>query len=161
MTTIIIAMVSTKWSRSHPNDARNMTYSSRYIDLSPIRPCKILVNGVNDFVLCQLTDPRFYHLDTCFCPLDDQNALFYPQAFTAESIKAMEQKISLHPVNEADAVRFVCNAMVLGNNIVLPAGCNRTYELLSSLGYESHPVNLSEFLKGGGSAKCLTLRIDR
>ncbi len=29
----------------------------------------------------ELVDPRFYHLDTCFCPLEGDLALFYPGAF--------------------------------------------------------------------------------
>ena len=29
----------------------------------------------------ELTDPHFYHLDTCFCPLDAETAAYYPPAF--------------------------------------------------------------------------------
>src|SRR4029077_4436137 len=29
----------------------------------------------------ELTQPRFYHLDTCFFPLDDRTALYFPGAF--------------------------------------------------------------------------------
>ena len=116
---------------------------------------------VDSLVLCELADPRFYHLDTCFCPLDEHNAMFYPGAFTKESIREMEKKATLHPVTEKDAINFVCNAVVLGHSIVLPAKCDDTYDMLAKIGFESFPVNLSEFLKGGGSAKCLTLKIDR
>ena len=116
--------------------------------------------SVDNLVLCELVDSRFYHLDTCFCPLGNGKAIFFPEAFTADSIKRMESEIELHAVVREDAEQFVCNAMVLGTNVVLPALCDETYELLAKLGYQSYPVNLSEFLKGGGSAKCLTLRID-
>lgn len=117
--------------------------------------------GVEKTVLCELADPRFYHLDTCFCPLDASRAMFVPSAFTKDSIQRMEQNIELHAVPSEDAERFVCNAMVLGTNIVLPSFCTGTYALLDSLGFKAYPVQLDEFLKGGGSAKCLTLRIDR
>src|SRR5947209_16278648 len=29
----------------------------------------------------ELVDPRFYHIDTCFCPLPDGSAFWFPQAF--------------------------------------------------------------------------------
>ena len=29
----------------------------------------------------ELVDPRFYHLDTCFCPLAPGVAIYYPGAF--------------------------------------------------------------------------------
>jgi N-dimethylarginine dimethylaminohydrolase len=116
---------------------------------------------IKNLVLCELINPRFYHLDTCFCPLNSEKAIFVESAFSKESINRMEQSIDLHPVPQIDAEHFVCNAVVLGNNIVLPAECEKTYALLSTLGFTSHPVQLGEFLKGGGSAKCLTLRIDR
>ncbi len=117
--------------------------------------------GINDVVLCELKDPRFYHLDTCFCPLDERRAIFVETAFSKESITEMEKRIELFPVPQEDAEHFVCNAVVLGTSVVLPAECERTYSLLGSLGFTGYPVNLAEFLKGGGSAKCLTLRIDR
>ena len=117
--------------------------------------------NVRQAVLCELQDNRFYHLDTCFCPLSESKAIFVRSAFSEESLKEMEKHIELHEVSNNDAERFVCNAMVLGTDVVLPAGCEETYKLLSSLGYQAYPVNLDEFLKGGGSAKCLTLCLDR
>ncbi len=117
--------------------------------------------NIKELVFCELVDPRFYHVDTCFCPLNESTALFFPAAFTPESIKTMEKHLELLPVTEADAEKFVCNAVVLGQDVVLPAGCDSTYALLKSRGFNSYPVQLGEFLKGGGSAKCLSLRLDR
>ena len=39
----------------------------------------------------------------------------------------------------------------------MPAGCIETQKELEKLGFESYPVELGEFLKGGGAAKCLSL----
>ena len=116
---------------------------------------------VKNTVLCELIDSRFYHLDTCFCPLNENQAIYHKDAFSPASIAEMEKHIELFAVDEQDAKRFVCNAVVLGKQVVLPAECESTYDLLASLGYESSDVILKEFLKGGGSAKCLSLRIDR
>lgn len=38
-----------------------------------------------EVVPLQLVDPLFYHLDTCFCPLDGRTALAAPAAFTPEA----------------------------------------------------------------------------
>jgi N-dimethylarginine dimethylaminohydrolase len=117
--------------------------------------------SAKELVAVELADARFYHLDTCFCPLTNKLAMFFPGAFTAEGIKALEKSIELLPVPADEATRFVCNAVVLGKDIVLPAGCPKTYELLKARGFESHPVELSEFIKAGGAAKCLSLRLEQ
>src|SRR5216683_178496 len=62
----------------------------------------------------ELIDPRFYHLDTCFCPLAPGEALYYPAAFDAYGRKVLEGHIpKLLAVNEAEAHRFACNAVVI------------------------------------------------
>ncbi len=109
-----------------------------------------------------LVDPRFYHLDTCFCPLDDRSALYYPPAFPPESREVIEREVpELIPVGDEDALRFACNAIVAGKDVVLNAGCERTRRLLEARGYRIHEVPLSEFIKAGGSAKCLILWLHR
>jgi len=109
----------------------------------------------------ELVDPRFYHLDTCFCPLNDKLGMFFPGAFTKAGQKTLENAIELIEVPSNEALRFVCNAVVLGKNVVLPAGCTKTYDLLKTRGFTSYPVELSEFIKAGGAAKCLSLRLDQ
>jgi N-dimethylarginine dimethylaminohydrolase len=115
--------------------------------------------GVKRTVECELIDPRFYHLDTCFCPLNPKQALIYPGAFSERSHAAMKSEIELFPVPESDAVKFACNAVVLGKQIVVPAGCTETGKTLASLGFTVFEVELSEFIKAGGAAKCLSLRL--
>ena len=119
--------------------------------------CKLL--NVKDYVLCELIDPRFYHLDICFCPLNESVALYNPWGLSEESVERMKKKIEMIPVGRKDAERFVCNSVVLGKNVIMPAGCIETQKELEKLGFESYPVELGEFLKGGGAAKCLSLRL--
>ena len=110
----------------------------------------------------ELTDARFYHLDTCFCPLDATTALYYPGAFDDYGIKAMRSVVdNLIAVPEEDALRFACNAVVLGKDVYLQRECPTTDALLSDHGFQPHTVDLTEFLKAGGSAKCLTLFLER
>jgi N-dimethylarginine dimethylaminohydrolase len=109
----------------------------------------------------ELVNPAFYHLDTCFCPLAPGEALYYPGAFDEYGRKVLEAHIPLLiPADEADAHRFGCNAVVLGKDVVLNAGCGRLEADLRAQGYHPHPLELDEFIKSGGSAKCLTLRLD-
>jgi N-dimethylarginine dimethylaminohydrolase len=109
----------------------------------------------------ELVNPRFYHLDTCFCPLAPNEALYFPDAFDSYGQKVLESHIpKLIPVCEADAHRFGCNAVVVGESVVTNSGCPTLTEDLRKAGYEPVAVELDEFLKAGGSAKCLTLRLD-
>jgi N-dimethylarginine dimethylaminohydrolase len=108
----------------------------------------------------ELIDPRFYHLDTCFCPLDDRRALYYPSAFDVYGQRVITQFVSEPvPVDDADALRFGCNAIVVGRDVVLQSGCAALEGSLRTAGFAAHPVDLSEFHKAGGSAKCLGLWI--
>ena len=109
----------------------------------------------------ELVDPRFYHLDTCFCPLAPGEAIYYPSAFDAYGRKVLETHVPhLIPVQENEAQRFGCNAVVVGKTVVLNTGCDRLAKDLRGRGYNPVAVELDEFLKAGGSAKCLTLRLD-
>ena len=67
---------------------------------------------------------------------------------------------TLIPVNAAEAQRFGCNAVVLGKSVVHNSRCPELGAALARAGYRSVEVELDEFLKAGGSAKCLTLRLD-
>src|SRR5262245_2705687 len=109
----------------------------------------------------ELVDPRFYHLDTCFCPLAPGEALWYPPAFDRYGQNVVRLHIpKLIEVGDAEAMRFGCNAVVVGKTVVTNTGCERLSADLHAWGYQPVAVELDEFLKAGGSAKCLTLRLD-
>lgn len=110
----------------------------------------------------QLVDPWYYHLDTCLCPLNADTVAYYPPAFDDYARRAIEvhvpNRVDLHP---DEAQRFAANAVVIGKNVALNAGCPRFEAALRDLGFTPHPTPLDEFQKAGGSAKCLTLHLDR
>ncbi len=109
----------------------------------------------------QLVDPHFYHLDTCFCPLDATTAAWYPPAFDDYAQLTIREHIpNLIEVIPEDASRFACNAVVIGRDVILNSGCPRFEEQLTAAGFIAHSTELDEFIKAGGSAKCLTLRLD-
>jgi len=124
---------------------------------SHLRMGQILECGV---LSLELVDPRFYHLDTCFCPLGDRAAIYFPDAFDPYGRKVIEASVP-EPirVDREDALRFGCNAIVIGNEVVLQTGCVGINRELRGRGYAVHELDLSEFHKAGGSAKCLVLRL--
>ncbi|HEX4943795.1 MAG TPA: arginine deiminase-related protein, partial [Usitatibacteraceae bacterium] len=46
-----------------------------------------------EVIALRLTDQRFYHLDTCLCPLEGGHLLYYPAAFDAPSRAAIERRV--------------------------------------------------------------------
>ena len=72
----------------------------------------------------ELVNPRFYHLDTCFCPLAPGVALFHPAAFDAYGRRVLASHVgTLIEVPNADAARFGCNAVAVGKTVIHNAGC--------------------------------------
>lgn len=117
--------------------------------------------AIGDFFIvnCQLVDPYFYHIDTCFCPLNDTQAIWWPAAFDAESQKKLSNTLELFAVTEEDARKFACNAVVINKQVIIPSGCDTTAALLTNLGFTAHQADMSEYIKAGGACKCLTLKM--
>jgi len=109
----------------------------------------------------ELIDAHYYHLDTCFCPLAPAEAIWYPGALDDYGRRALAERVpSLIPVAAEEAQSFACNAVVVGKHVVTNTGCPQLHNDLRARGYTPHETPLSEFVKAGGSAKCLTLRLD-
>jgi N-dimethylarginine dimethylaminohydrolase len=116
-----------------------------------------------EIIPLELVDSRFYHLDTCLCPLSSGELLYFPAAFDRYGRQAIADRIPdelRFAVPNNEAAQFACNAVCIGNHVVLPAGCPTTQDWLQSRGYTTHSVQLDEFMKSGGAAKCLTLALD-
>ena len=111
-----------------------------------------------------LVDERFYHLDTALCPLSSGHVLAYMEAFSPHAQTLLRRAVEpgyLIEVSVDDALRFACNAVEASPDAVVMHDCSRRLrERLHDAGYRVFRTDLSEFLKGGGSAKCLTLRLD-
>jgi lysine-ketoglutarate reductase/saccharopine dehydrogenase-like protein (TIGR00300 family) len=109
----------------------------------------------------QLVDERFYHLDTCFCPLQGGYLMYYPPAFDFYSNRIIEMRVPVEKriiVEEPDAVNFACNTVNVGNIVVMNKTSDRLKGKLEAAGFTVLETPLTEFLKAGGAAKCLTLR---
>ena len=113
--------------------------------------------------MLKLTDERFYHLDTCFCPLEGGSLLYFPGAFDEPSRSLIERRVPAQrriAIGEEDALAFACNAVNIDSTIVVNRATPALVKALAQRGFEVVQTPLSEFMKAGGSAKCLTLRLD-
>jgi N-dimethylarginine dimethylaminohydrolase len=114
-------------------------------------------------VLLRLVDTRFYHLDTCFCPLEGGYVMYHPAAFDADSRREIEARVPAArriTVDEEDGLAFACNAVNIGSTVMVNRATPALARALGAKGFDVVQIPLSEFMKAGGSAKCLTLRLD-
>ncbi|MBD2496185.1 TIGR00300 family protein [Nostoc sp. FACHB-280] len=110
----------------------------------------------------RLIDDRFYHLDTCFCPLANGYLLYYPGAFDSYSNRLIEMRVAPEKriaLAEADAVNFACNAVNVESIVIMNKASDALKSRLAEVGFRVLETPLTEFLKAGGAAKCLTLRV--
>jgi lysine-ketoglutarate reductase/saccharopine dehydrogenase-like protein (TIGR00300 family) len=111
----------------------------------------------------RLIDNRFYHLDTCFCPLSGGYLVYYPQAFDYYSNQLIERRVPPEKriaVDEGDAANFVCNAVNINSLVIMNHKVsNSLKQRLRDVNFEVIETPLNEFIKAGGAAKCLTLRV--
>ncbi len=110
-----------------------------------------------------LVDERFYHLDTALCPLASGHVMAFMDAFSPHAQALLRRAIEpdyLIEISIADALDFACNAVEIGDAIVLHAASTALRARLHGAGYRIFATDLSDFHKAGGSAKCLTLKLD-
>lgn len=110
----------------------------------------------------RLIDPRFYHLDTCLCPLAEGYLLYFPAAFDEASQRLIAETVPEEkriPVALEDALQYACNAVDLDGHVILNGASDDLQARLRVAGFTPVVVVLSEYLKSGGAAKCLTLKL--
>lgn len=110
----------------------------------------------------KLVDPRFYHLDTCLCPLSGGYLMYFPEAFAAESLDILERLVPKDKrilVEAEDATQFACNAVELEGRVFMNGASAALQGKVKAAGFQPVIVPLGEFLKAGGTAKCLTLKL--
>jgi lysine-ketoglutarate reductase/saccharopine dehydrogenase-like protein (TIGR00300 family) len=115
-----------------------------------------------EVVSLRLIDERFYHLDTCFCPLANGYLLYYPGAFDSYSNRMIEMRVAPEKriaIEEADAVNFACNTVNIDHIVIMNKASDALKASLGNAGFQVMETPLTEFLKAGGAAKCLTLRV--
>jgi N-dimethylarginine dimethylaminohydrolase len=117
-----------------------------------------------EVVALELATERFYHLDTCFCPLAGGKLLYYPAAFTPDAqatIRARVPQSQRIEASDEEAAAFCVNAVNLDARIVMARAPDSLRRKLRARGYALTEVALDPFILSGGAAYCMTLRLDR
>ena len=109
----------------------------------------------------ELADPRWYHLDTAFCPLPEGQAIAYEKAFAGKSVAALDNVFGKNIiwVSEQDAKNFACNAISIGKSVIMHKASAELKFILAQHDFKVVEADVSEFIKAGGACKCLTLEI--
>jgi N-dimethylarginine dimethylaminohydrolase len=111
--------------------------------------------------LVELVDPRLYHLDLTFCPLDERRAIIAPMGWDTYGRKVVESMVSEPLVlDEDEALSFCANSVVVDSTIVMPLVPPRVGRQLEAWGFTVAESPVDEFLKAGGGCRCLTLGLD-
>ncbi len=117
-----------------------------------------------EVVSLELASERYYHLDTCFCPLSGGNVLYYPRAFTPAALAAIHARVpetQRIEASDAEAEAFCVNAINIGMQIVMAKAPKSLLMKLEARGYHVTQVDLAPFILSGGASYCMTLRLDR
>jgi N-dimethylarginine dimethylaminohydrolase len=110
-----------------------------------------------------LCDPRFPHLDTVLCPLGSGHVLAYMPALNPHAQRLLRRIVEpeyLIEVSAADALQFACNAVELADALIVHEASRGLRDRLLAAGYRVFATDLSDFVRCGGGAKRLTLRLD-
>ncbi|HKL18893.1 MAG TPA: arginine deiminase-related protein [Halalkalibaculum sp.] len=113
-------------------------------------------------IALELVDEDFYHLDTCFCVLDDSSVLIYPEAFTDEGLELIDSVFeTVIKASKYEATKlFACNATCPdGKNVIIQQGCTDANKNLRDAGFSVHEVSTYEYLKSGGSVFCMKMMV--
>jgi N-dimethylarginine dimethylaminohydrolase len=109
----------------------------------------------------ELVDERLYHLDLTFCPLDERRAIIAPSGWDSYGRRVIEALVPEPLVlDEADALSFCANSVVVGHTVVMPTCPRAVGRQLETWGFDVVVCPVDEFLKAGGGCRCLTLALD-
>jgi N-dimethylarginine dimethylaminohydrolase len=137
-------------------------YGQRSVEGASWYTEEVFTKGV---VNLELTDPFFYHLDTCFCPLTHGEVVYYPPAFSSFAREIIEKRIPRKrriDLYSAEADAFCANMICVDDDIIMPDWHgDLPNELKEKHGYNVHMLDMSAFIAAGGACKCLVLRLDQ
>jgi N-dimethylarginine dimethylaminohydrolase len=125
------------------------------LQLQEILPCRVLP--------LMLADERFPHLNTALCPLSSGHVLACLDAFSPYAQQMLRRAVgrdALIEVGLDDALRMSCNALELGDAILMDDCSPRLRRRLHDAGYRVFCTDLGAFHAAGGSAKSLVLLLD-
>jgi N-dimethylarginine dimethylaminohydrolase len=104
----------------------------------------------------ELIDPYCYHLDTCLCPLNNEAALIFAGAFSADALAAIHKNWTrVHLLDSDEAHHFMGNGIVVNGRYIAPHMTPQLEGILHQESLTPVVVDTSEFEKAGGSCFCM------
>jgi N-dimethylarginine dimethylaminohydrolase len=104
----------------------------------------------------QLIDEHCYHLDTCFCPLNNQAVVIYPGAFSPDALGVLRRNWArVHELSREEAHAFIGNGIVSNGHYITPRVTPNLTSILEKESLTPVIVDTTEFEKSGGSAFCM------
>lgn len=114
----------------------------------------------HEIVPLHLVDNRFYHLDTCFFPVAENLVYYYENAFDPSSMRKIRKSfVKAIAVSDEEALSFSLNSVAADHKVVMNAKARKFADRVKSDGFRPILTPMDEFLKSGGSVKCLTNEI--
>jgi N-dimethylarginine dimethylaminohydrolase len=110
----------------------------------------------------ELVDPYFYHLDTCFAPLNEDTVLINPGSFTESGLKTIRKYFKTILLTQPEDNQIMACNLICHDKIII-SGKGFSEKLKSSLhqaGFMLIEVPMSQYIKGGGSVKCCSLILE-
>ena len=113
----------------------------------------------DEVISIAVNDPYYYHLDTCFAPLGNKKVVINPRSFSKEDVKKIKKNFKKVIETDIEDNRLMCCNLVAADGAgVIGKGISKNLKKeINSAGFEVKEAAMDEFLKGGGSVKCLTL----
>jgi N-dimethylarginine dimethylaminohydrolase len=103
-----------------------------------------------------LVDRFCYHLDTCFCPLNNEAVLIFPGAYEPESLATLRGFWKrVHELTVDEAHQFMGNGIVANGRYLTPNVTPHLEAILRQEALAPVIVDTSEFEKSGGSLFCM------
>ena len=103
--------------------------------------------------------PPHFHADTVVAPLNGDTLAIVPSGMDEESLERVHQLgVKLIEIDQDEGLKLACNSMALEKNVIVSTtNAPKFHKTLEASGFTVIPLELSEFAKSGGGAKCLTL----
>ena len=110
-----------------------------------------------------MTDPKLYHLDCVYFPLDEHKAIVNVAAINPEDMRKLEKLTEIIPVPNEYVYQGWTNVLRVGRHI-LHAPAKLPWEpfgkLLDYHGYNLRIFDLTEFDKSGADLSCLVMHMN-
>ncbi len=118
-------------------------------------------------ITLELINDNYYHLDTCFLPLNHAEVMIAPEAFAPESIQLIKKLFEgVYEIPEEESLQgFACNAHIVYDQLknrqsaIIQRGNPNALNMLQQNTAITFETETSEFMKSGGSVFCMKMMV--